>query len=183
MSMGSACVAWMAVLIACVLCVAAMGEGRRVVTYPRESLAGRINRVIEIESRGDPNATGAAGERGLMQILPDAWADTAAYLMVHWPFDDAWDPIKNIIIGTGYYDQVLPRYLAHYGIPDTPYTRLAAYNWGIGNLANCYARHGQHWFDHLPAGVRRHCLKWRDAVAPDYVDLYFSGDLCPEPKK
>lgn len=183
MSMGSACVAWMAVLIACVLCVAAMGEGRRVVTYSRESLAGRINRVIEIESRGDPNAIGAAGERGLMQILPGAWADASAYLMVHWPFEDAFDPVKNIIIGSAYYDQVIPRYLTHYGVPDTPYTRLAAYNWGIGKVGNCYARHGQHWFDHVPASVRRHCLKWRDAVAPDYVDLYFSGDLCPEPKK
>ncbi len=177
------CVAGMAVLIALLLCVAAMGEGRRVCRFPRESLAGRINRVIQVESRGDPNATGGAGERGLMQILPGAWRDGTRHLGVDWPFDDAWDPIKNIIIGTGYYDQVLPKYFDHYGIPDTPYTRLAAYNWGIGNLANCYARHAQHWFDHLPAGVRRHCLKWRDAVAPDYVDLYFSGELCPEPKK
>ncbi len=52
-----------------------------------------IQAVIQTESNWNPDATGAAGERGLMQISP---ATAAAY---GWDFATMYDPAANIDAG------------------------------------------------------------------------------------
>jgi soluble lytic murein transglycosylase-like protein len=56
--------------------------------------ADLVEAVVAIESNGNPRAVGAAGERGLMQLLPD----TARRLGVV----DAFDPAANLDGGTRY---------------------------------------------------------------------------------
>ncbi|TCD14591.1 lytic transglycosylase domain-containing protein [Oricola cellulosilytica] len=57
--------------------------------------------VMEIESNFNPNSRGAAGEVGLMQIMPP----TAAMLGFSGTLDDLADPKKNIELGVRYLAQ------------------------------------------------------------------------------
>src|SRR5262249_25596381 len=53
-----------------------------------------IEAVIQTESNWNPDATGAVGERGLMQISP------ATAILYGWPFSQMYDPRANIDAGT-----------------------------------------------------------------------------------
>ena len=44
---------------------------------------GQVEAVIQVESSGNPNAIGRLGERGLLQFLPAAWADTTFWRARH----------------------------------------------------------------------------------------------------
>ena len=91
--------------------------------------------VIIVESNDDPNAVSPVGARGLMQIMPDTWADMTSY-----PFDFAFDPEKNIEVGISYFqwieDYLLTRYLNWNNLDRIKQYELmsAAYNGGIGRL-------------------------------------------------
>jgi len=76
--------------------------------------------VAQTESSLNPNATGAAGEQGLFQLMPA----TAAQLGV----TDGYDPTQNIQGGVAYLSQLY----AQYGDWNTA---LLAYNAGPGNVA------------------------------------------------
>lgn len=52
--------------------------------FPRFAVETAL-RIMHCESRGDPNATGAAGEMGLMQIHP------------RWHADATYDPLGNLL--------------------------------------------------------------------------------------
>jgi soluble lytic murein transglycosylase-like protein len=168
MTMGWICVAWMAVLITLTILARASAEE----TYDAVGLADQVNRMIEIESAGDPNCIGPVGERGLLQIRRATWRDICEDLDVEWSYDLAFDPAHTLIAGAHYWRDMLPRYLRHYGLPDSPYLRLAAYNGGIGNVVTIYNRHGREWFEHIPPSVRRHCRKWINAKPRNYLADY-----------
>jgi len=53
--------------------------------------------IVEAESDGDPMALGAAGERGLMQIMPETGALIAEHAGV--TEYDLWEPEHNLWLG------------------------------------------------------------------------------------
>ena len=85
-----------------------------------------IRAVMQAESAGDPRATSRAGAMGLMQIMPETWAELRA---AHGFGDDPFDPRENILAGTAYLREMYDRF----GSPGF----LAAYNAGPER----YARH------------------------------------------
>ena len=115
-----------------------------------------INRIIKIESNGDPNAFNKkSGATGLMQITPIClmeWnnkigmfgtgyrnnhAKTLGQLVIvydnHYNIGDMYNGGKNIRVGSWYINERIPQMLKAYGIEDSVEARLACYNWGIGN--------------------------------------------------
>ncbi|NDV89232.1 transglycosylase SLT domain-containing protein [Aurantimonas aggregata] len=83
--------------------------------------AAWIRAVMRAESAGDVRAISSAGAMGLMQIMPDTWAE----LRVHHRLGrDPYDPRDNILAGTAYLREMYDRY----GSPGF----LAAYNAGPG---------------------------------------------------
>ena len=80
-----------------------------------------IRAVMRAESAGDLRAISSAGAMGLMQIMPDTWADLRVR---HRLGSDPYDPRDNILAGTAYLREMHDRY----GSPGF----LAAYNAGPG---------------------------------------------------
>jgi soluble lytic murein transglycosylase len=92
--------------------------------------------VIAVESKGDPEALGRAGERGLMQLMPATAIEQAGFLGFEHPDDvDLFDPETNVTLGAAYLQLQLHRF----GRPDLA---LAAYNAGPARL--------QGWLDGSP---------------------------------
>lgn len=78
--------------------------------------------VLRAESAGDTHAISSAGARGLMQVMPDTWAELRArYRLGH----DPYDPRDNILAGTAYLREMFDRY-------GNVSAMLAAYNAGPG---------------------------------------------------
>jgi soluble lytic murein transglycosylase-like protein len=80
-----------------------------------------IGAVMRAESAGDVRAVSSAGAMGLMQIMPQTWADQRVR---HRLGSDPFDPRDNILAGTAYLREMYDRY----GSPGF----LAAYNAGPG---------------------------------------------------
>lgn len=80
-----------------------------------------IRAVMRAESAGDVRAVSSAGAMGLMQIMPQTWADQRVR---HRLGSDPFDPRDNILAGTAYLREMYDRY----GSPGF----LAAYNAGPG---------------------------------------------------
>ena len=92
--------------------------------------------VIAVESKGDPDARGRAGERGLMQLMPATAIEQAALLGLNDPENvDLFDPETNIMLGAAYLREQLHRF-------SRPTLALAAYNAGPARL--------QGWLDACP---------------------------------
>ena len=84
-----------------------------------------IRAVIRAESGGDPRAVSTAGAMGLMQVMPETWADLRArYALGADPFD----PRDNVMAGTVYLREMYDRFGA-FGF-------LAAYHAGPGRYAD-----------------------------------------------
>lgn len=83
--------------------------------------AAWIRAVMRAESAGDVRAISSAGAMGLMQIMPETWAE----LRVRYRLGrDPYDPRDNILAGAAYLREMYDRY----GSPEF----LAAYNAGPG---------------------------------------------------
>ncbi|UDQ88443.1 lytic transglycosylase domain-containing protein [Xanthobacter autotrophicus] len=83
--------------------------------------AAWIRAIMRAEIDGDAGSTSPKGAMGLMQIMPQTWAE----LRVHYGFgDDPYDPHDNIMAGAAYLRELFDRY----GNPGF----LAAYNAGLG---------------------------------------------------
>jgi soluble lytic murein transglycosylase-like protein len=78
-----------------------------------------INAVMTLESGGDVRAVSPAGAMGLMQIMPNTWADLRSRYDLG---GDPFDPRDNILAGAAYLREMHDRY----GSPGF----LAAYNAG-----------------------------------------------------
>ena len=89
-----------------------------------------IRAILQAESAGDTRAVSAAGAMGLMQVMPDTWAELR---LRHGLGRDPFDPRANILAGTAYLRQMLERY-------GNIAAMLTAYNAGPGrydeHLAN-----------------------------------------------
>jgi hypothetical protein len=83
--------------------------------------ASWIRAVMRAESAGDVRAASSAGAMGLMQIMPQTWADLRAH---HRLGTNPFDPRDNILAGTAYLREMHDRF----GSPGF----LAAYNAGPG---------------------------------------------------
>src|ERR1700730_14038400 len=89
--------------------------------FSRPEVWGRA--VMQAESRGDADATSPAGAIGLMQIMPETYAE----LRVRYGLSgNAYDPHDNIIAGTAYMSEMIELF----GVPNF----LAAYNAGPARL-------------------------------------------------
>lgn len=78
-----------------------------------------IRSVQSFESAGDARATSPKGAMGLMQIMPETWAELRKRYNLG---NDPYDPHDNILAGTAYLRELLDRY----GWPGV----FAAYNAG-----------------------------------------------------
>jgi len=94
---------------------APIAEAARRFRLPAELIRG----VLRLESGGDPQARSPKGALGLMQIMPETWADLRRR---HALGDDPFDPRDSILAGAAYLRELLD----HYGSPGF----LAAYNAG-----------------------------------------------------
>ncbi|MEI3853607.1 MULTISPECIES: DUF736 family protein [unclassified Ensifer] len=112
-----------------------------------------IRSVMRVESAGEVHALSRSGAMGLMQIMPDTWAELGAR---HHLGDDPYDPRDNILAGAAYLREMHDRY----GAPGF----LAAYNAGPARYDE-YLRSGRP----LPAETRAYVA----AIAP----LLGVGDL------
>ncbi|MFG1285176.1 lytic transglycosylase domain-containing protein [Xanthobacter autotrophicus] len=83
--------------------------------------AAWIRAVMRVESDGDPHATSPRGAIGLMQIMPETWAELRVRYRLG---DDPYDPHDNIVAGAAYIRELFDRY----GSPEW----IAAYNAGPG---------------------------------------------------
>ena len=93
-----------------------------------------MKKIVQIESGGNPRAVSRVGARGLTQLMKGTWEESVKRMGKDWSWDQAFDPDKNLAVGTYYMNTEIPRLLKHYKIEDTVENRLTAYNWGIGNL-------------------------------------------------
>lgn len=83
--------------------------------------AAWIRAVMRAESGADPRVTSPKGAIGLMQIMPDTWADLRNRYRLG---SDPYDPHDNIIAGAAYIRELFDRY----GSPGW----IAGYNAGPG---------------------------------------------------
>ena len=89
-----------------------------------------IRAVMRTESAGDPRAISPKGAMGLMQIMPETWAELRAR---HRLGADPYDVRDNIIAGSGYIRELLDRY----GSPGW----IAAYHAGPGRYDEALSGH------------------------------------------
>ncbi len=100
------------------------------------------------ESRLNPWALGPDNDMGLMQIIPETWAEFAPLFQATDPFD----PQDNARVGAAYLVHV-QGLLGDMGYPEWPWA-LAAYNWGPENVARVL-RNGADW-SRIPGPQRRY---------------------------
>lgn len=86
-----------------------------------------VERIIVVESGGNPMAAGAAGERGLMQIMPGTWADRG---LGDWR--DAHDPRLNIRVGVAHLRWTRDELTRRLGYTPSDPVVCMAYNAGVG---------------------------------------------------
>lgn len=111
-----------------------------------------IGAVLDAESAQDIRAVSEAGAMGLMQVMPETWAE----LRLRYSFgDDAFDPRDNILAGTAYLREMLDRY-GNVG------AMLAAYNAGPGRY-DAYLAAGRP----LPAETRDYVAKLAPVLGGD----------------
>lgn len=66
-----------------------------------------VDAVIQVESSGNPRKVGSMGERGLMQVKRDTWAEVTRRAMGgRIPFERAFEPELNRRVGTAYLAEI-----------------------------------------------------------------------------
>ena len=113
-----------------------------------------IRAVMRAESAGNVLSVSSAGAMGLMQIMPQTWADLRAH---HRLGTDPFDPRDNILAGTAYLREMHDRF----GSPGF----LAAYNAGPGR----YEEHLATGWD-LPAETQAFVVALAPLVGGERAD-------------
>jgi soluble lytic murein transglycosylase-like protein len=130
-------------------------------SQPDSTGAIDVKKIIQMESSGRPQAESPTGAAGLMQVMPATWEDIASKIGQYSGFDKwKFDEKANITIGSYYMNTEIPRLLKSSGIPDTIDTRLAAYNFGVGNLKKLFQKHGKEWKSNLPTETANYLKKY-----------------------
>jgi hypothetical protein len=121
-----------------------------------------VKKIIQMESSGRPKAVSPVGAAGLMQVMPATWEDIANKIGKYQGFEKyKFDETANVAIGSYYMNKEIPRLLKAMGLPDTIDMRLAAYNYGVGNVKKVYKQHGDKWREHLPTETANYLKKYR----------------------
>jgi soluble lytic murein transglycosylase-like protein len=121
-----------------------------------------IRAVIDIESAGDARARSPKGAMGLMQIMPETWAELSLRYDLG---SDPYHPRDNILAGTAYLRELHDRY----GSPGF----LAAYNAGP-------ARYEEHLAGRpLPAETRAYLDKLAPVIGSDIAASSAVASLRP----
>lgn len=125
------------------------------------------NAIEQIESAGNPKAYNKnSGARGLRQITPivlEEW--NQFHLNEKYNLDDLFDSEANRKIGNWYIYERIPFFLRHYSLEDSIENRLAAYNWGIGNLRK-FGNVRENNLNKLPDETRKYIEKYRKLINP-----------------
>ncbi|MFB9262292.1 lytic transglycosylase domain-containing protein [Bradyrhizobium erythrophlei] len=117
-----------------------------------------ISSVIRLESAGDVRAKSPKGAMGLMQIMPNTWADLRLRYGLG---NDPYDARDNILAGTAYLGELYDRY----GLPGT----FAAYNAGP-------ARYEKHLAgDPLPAETQAYVANLATLLEAESVSIPAAG--------
>ena len=121
-----------------------------------------IEAVIMAESSGDPKAVSPKGAMGLMQLMPETWAELRDQ---HDLGADPFDPRTNILAGTAYLRAMQDRF----GHP----ALFAAYNAGPGRYED-HLREGKP----LPAETRAYVARIEETLA-DAGGFALHGTISP----
>jgi len=120
-----------------------------------------MGKVASIESSGDPRAVNPNTKaRGLCQFMRPTWEEVVRKMGKDWTWEDAFDPDKNLAAANYYMNKNIPAILRSFNIPDTIETRLAAYNWGAGNVRKAYRKYGDKWLEHAPMETKNYIKKY-----------------------
>lgn len=116
-----------------------------------------IEKIIQIESGGNPNAVSNKGAVGLCQITPICLQDFNEQNYGTHEDDyhfkvDLFKPEINKQVGEWYINKRIPEMFEAYLIPDCDILRCIAYNFGIGNLLK--------WYRRLPKETRDYIQKY-----------------------
>ena len=105
------------------------------VEEPVKKVSIDMKRIAALESSNNPKAENPrTGARGVCQIMEETWEEMTQKMGVDWPWAEAFNEEANKEVGDYYMNTEIPRLLKHFGLDDTIENRLAAYNWGAGNL-------------------------------------------------
>lgn len=131
---------------------------------PPKGMDPFIKSIMNVESRGNPNAVSPKGATGLMQLMPHTAKNPGWGVK---PAKDA-SPEENVRVGTEYFN-ALKR---HYGDANIA---LAAYNWGPGNVNKHLKKYGELTPSKLPKETRKYIQKVNAGVdtpkAPKKTEL------------
>lgn len=122
-----------------------------------------IDAIEKIESSGGKNIHNKkSGASGSMQIHnKGVWNEIMKSLGQNWSWEKhRFDRGASRAAGNHYINIIIPRYLKSYKIPDTIEARLAAYNWGIGNVVKAYRSHKENWITALPSETKNYIEKY-----------------------
>lgn len=113
--------------------------------------------IIQTESRFNPKSAGAAGEIGLMQILPSTGAWIAAKAKIPYKNKNTLrDPVSNIRLGAAYLAFLRDRFDMHARL------YIAAYNMGQRNVDHAQSRNI--WPKDYPGAVMRNYVEFYSAL-------------------
>lgn len=133
-----------------------------------ESIDIDMDAIIQIESGGNPNAYNKhSGAIGLCQITPvvfedyNIWRNECGKIYLSKKY--LYVASMNKSIGNWYMNYRIPQLLKYYHIKDNIITRIACYNWGIGNVVKWHKRGAK--FGQLPKETRNYILKYKRLTA------------------
>lgn len=112
---------------------AQLPAGSETLPPPQDPALMFVEAIVQVESAGNPQCVGKAGERGLMQIKEATWRETTARLFPEpIDFDRAFEPDLNRLVGQAYLawlEQYLRDHHAHW-TGDMRSLLAASYNAG-----------------------------------------------------
>lgn len=98
-----------------------------------QSQSLEIQKLIQIESSGNPKAKSRVNARGLMQIMNPVLIEYNERHRTQYTRNDLYCPKINIKIGGWYWNTRIPQMLKYFKLPTTTKNKIICYNFGIGN--------------------------------------------------